>query len=169
MIDTHPSKWRPAAVGGLWLALAGSALWTAGCTDVAYNAGRKALACTSQSKPFEEWVGDPVALATVRTIAVLPPENTSAEKGFDAVAFATRFANQLASTGAVRVIYPRQALEAVERQNQAIRRHNAEVYHRRLLGIKPAAERAAMLQRAQAEGRESVAAEEDKPKELVDP
>ncbi len=161
--------WR-FGVCSLGIALAaGTAMWTAGCTDIAYDAGRKALACTSQSKPFEEWVGDPVALATVRTIAVLPLENTSAEKGFEAVAFATRFANQLASTGAVRVIYPRQALEAVERQNQAIRRHNAEVYHRRLLGAKPAAERAALLQRAQAEGRESIAAEEDRPRELMDP
>jgi len=162
-------RFRQSLPGSVGAVLAAAILWGGGCTDVAYDAGRKALACTSQSKPFEEWVGDPVALATVRTVIVLPPENTAAEKGFDAVAFATRFANQLASAGAVRVIYPRQALEAVEKQNQAIRRHNAEVYHRRLLGRRPAEERAAMLQRAQAEGRESVAAEEDKPKDLIDP
>ncbi len=89
----------------------------------------------SSSKPYQEYLEDPVALTTIKTIAVFPFDDRAPQPGFDADAFANKLANQLASHGKVRVLYPRDILEAVERENREARRHNAQLKEKISLGL----------------------------------
>ncbi len=156
---------RPARLAaGLFLGV--ELLLAPGCLTLARTVAR---ATTSVSYPHEQWEGDPVALATVKSVLVLPFADKAPEPGFDADGFATRLANQLSARGQLRVVYPREALALVETDNAEIRRHNAEYRRRQLLGIRPATERADLLQRADARRGEAVAGEEDRLQEMLDP
>lgn len=102
-----------------------------GCAD-----GRHIVAALgSSSQPYQEFLEDPVALTAIKTIAVFPFANHAPQPGFDADVFANQLANQLASQGKVRVIYPREILDKVEKNNRAARRHNAELRERVMLGL----------------------------------
>ncbi len=92
-------------------------------------------ALSSSSKPYQEYLEDPVALTTIKTIAVFPFDDRAPQPGFDADAFANKLANQLAAHGKVRVLYPRDILEAVERENREARRHNAQLREKVSLGL----------------------------------
>ncbi|MDR1613868.1 MAG: hypothetical protein LBT97_13985 [Planctomycetota bacterium] len=106
-------------------------LLLAGCVE-----GRHLTATLgSSSKPYQEFLEDPVALTTIRTIAVFPFENRSSQSGFDSEAFANKLANQLAAHGKVRVLYPQDILEFAERENAAARRHNAMLKEKMQLGL----------------------------------
>lgn len=89
----------------------------------------------SSSRPYQEYLEDPVALTSIRTIAVFPFEDGAPQPGFDADAFANKLANQLAAHGKIRLIYPREILEIADRENRAARRHNAEFRERVSLGL----------------------------------
>lgn len=115
-----------------------------GCIAVGRSIGRAAIAGPSQAK--EEFVGNPVALATVKTVVVLPFDCCAREPGFDAIDFATRLANQIASRGKLRVIYPREAIALAVKENRRADRHNAVLQQRELVeGIPP--------ERVEGEGR----------------
>lgn len=83
---------------------------------------------------FDERQGDPLALATTRTVAVLPFANRSGEAALDTGKFAETLANQLASSGLVRVVYPGQVMRLVEQENLAVERHNLDLQRNELLG-----------------------------------
>ncbi len=132
--------------------------------------GRSALAAvSSRSKPYQEVVDDPVMLTTIRSVAVFPFADEAPQEGFDADNFSTRLASQLASTGELRVLYPRQIMAMADQENRKIRRHNATYRNRKLLGITPADDRANMTRRANEKLDEAVAGEEDVSKRLLDP
>ncbi|MCC8191027.1 MAG: hypothetical protein LIP77_10415 [Planctomycetes bacterium] len=103
----------------------------AGCPE----ARHMATAVSSKSYPYQEYLEDPAALTTIKTIAVFPFDNRAPQPGFDADIFANKLANQLASHGKVRILYPRDILETVERENRATRRHNAELREKLALGL----------------------------------
>jgi hypothetical protein len=94
----------------------------------------------SSSRPYQEFLEDPVALTSIKTIAVVPFADRAPQPGFDAEAFANKLANQLAAHGQVQVIFPGEMLEAVERENQAAHRHNARLRERASLGLDPPGE-----------------------------
>ena len=114
-----------AAAAVLVLALIG------GCSEARHITA----ALGSSSKPYQEFLEDPAALTTIKTIAVFPFENRAPQPGFDADVFANKLANQLAAHGKVRVLYPRDILEAVERENREARRFNAQLRERIALGL----------------------------------
>ncbi|MCD8138436.1 MAG: hypothetical protein LUE17_01420 [Planctomycetaceae bacterium] len=89
----------------------------------------------SSSKPYHEYLEDPVTLTTIKTVAVLPFADKAPQPGFDSTAFANKLANELAAYGKVRVLYPRDILAAVERDNRNARRHNAQLRERIALGL----------------------------------
>ncbi len=153
---------RYAAPAGLALL---ALLAPAGCSGVR----RVARALGSHSTPVKVWEGDPVALATVKTVVVFPFVDNSPEPGFDALMFSTQLANQITAAGQLKVIYPRQALAVAASENRKVRRHNAELRQREMLGINPVEDRAAQTRRANTELRESVAGEEDVRKPVIDP
>ncbi|MCC8108460.1 MAG: hypothetical protein LIQ30_05315 [Planctomycetes bacterium] len=121
-----------------------------GCT---YEARHVAASLGSSSKPYQEFLEDPVTLTTIKTVAVFPFADRAPQPGFDTHDFANKLANQLASKGKVRVIYPRDILEEVERENQAARRHNARLKERLQLGLFEADENAEMLAQDPEAGR----------------
>lgn len=117
--------------------------------------GRRAIRAIhgADSKAFEEFPGDPVALATVKTIAVVPFEYVGTEPGFDAMAFSTQLATRLAMRGEVRVIYPRQVMDLAGRYNRVARDHNTQLQERALYG----------------EDMDALSTEERTPMERMDP
>ncbi len=141
-------------------------LFLVGCVDM----GRKGLgAVGSKSEAYDEWVGDPVALSTVRSVAVVPFANRALEPGFDNMTFATRLANQLTSHGKLRVVYPSEVMAEAERENLKVRQHNVGYRRRKMLGISVAEERADQLQVAHGQNAEVVAAREDSPLRELSP
>ncbi len=105
--------------------------FVAGCEE-----GRHITAALgSSSKPYQEFLEDPVALTTIKTIAIFPFDNKAPQPGFDADDFANKLANQLAAEGKVRVIYPNEILAAVEKENRENRRFNAQLKEKIALGL----------------------------------
>jgi hypothetical protein len=102
-----------------------------GCTEGKYMAA----AMGSSSKPYQEFLEDPVALTTIKTIAVFPFENRAPQPGFDSDAFANKLANQLAAQGKVRVLYPKDILEFAEKENRQAKLHNADLREKMRLGL----------------------------------
>ncbi|MDR0362767.1 MAG: hypothetical protein LBJ46_08820 [Planctomycetota bacterium] len=127
---SHPRRSGRAAMRFAPLALA-LAVAAGGCVE-----GRHIAATLgSKSKPYQEFLEDPVALTTIKTIAVFPFENRAPQPGFDSEAFANKLANQLAAQGKVRVLYPRDILEFAARENRAARRHNADLKEKIAFGL----------------------------------
>lgn len=89
----------------------------------------------SSSKPYQEFLEDPVNLTTIKTIAVFPFDDRAPQPGFDAEDFANKLANQLAAHGKVRVIYPKEILDRVGWENHQARRYNMELKEKIALGI----------------------------------
>ncbi len=131
MMPTHPG--RLAAV-----ALALAVVLAPGCNEMRHLTA----ALGSSSKPYQEFMEDPVTLTTIKTIAVFPFDDRAPQPGFDADAFANKLANQLAAHGKVRVLYPRDILERVEEENRNNRQHNARLREKRALGLISAQEAA---------------------------
>lgn len=102
-----------------------------GCSEARHIAA----SLGSSSKPYHEYLEDPVTLTTIKTIAVLPFADRAPQPGFDSDAFANKLANQLATFGKVRVLYPKDILAAVERENRGARRHNAQLREKVALGL----------------------------------
>lgn len=121
--------------------LAALAFLLAGCAD----ANHVVATLGSSSKPYQEYLEDPVALTTIKTIAVFPFANRAPQPGFDAEVFANKLATQLANYGKVRVIYPWDILGPIERENRDARRYNAQLREKMSLGLhlsdKPAGQR----------------------------
>lgn len=92
-------------------------------------------ALSSSSKAYQEYLEDPAALTTIKTIAVFPFANKTGQSGFDELNFSTKLANQLAVHGKVRIIFPRDILAPVARENRESRRHNALLQERIALGL----------------------------------
>ena len=108
-----------------------AALLTAGCNEARHITA----ALGSSSKPYQEFLEDPVTLTTIKTIAVFPFEDKAPQPGFDSDAFANKLANQLAAHGKVRVLYPRDILARVEEENRSSRRHNARLKEKLAMGL----------------------------------
>ena len=106
----------------------------AGC---AVDAQHVSAAMGSSSKPYQEKVEDPVNLTAIRTIAVVPFDDRARKTGFDAEAFADALANQLAALGQVRIIYPAEILQRVDKENRDVMQHNARLKERIALGLVP--------------------------------
>ncbi len=104
----------------------------AGC---GFDPAHVSAAMGSSSKPYQEKLEDPVNLTAIRSIAVVPFDDRARKAGFDAAAFADALANQLAALGQVRVIYPAEILQRVERENRDVLRHNARLKERIMLGL----------------------------------
>ncbi len=113
------------------LAVILTAVMASGCTEGKYMMA----AVGSSSKPYQEFLEDPVALTTIKTIAVFPFENRAPQPGFDSDAFANKLANQLAAQGKVRVLYPKDILEFAEKENRQARLHNADLREKMRLGL----------------------------------
>lgn len=156
--------------GGLLAAAAATllaALLATGCDE---DTARVALAAVgSQSKPYQEFVDDPVTLSTVKSVVVFPFANLSSGEGLSPEEFAQRLSNQLASQGELRVIYPNEAQAATDRENDNIRRHNSEYRSRVQLGQSLSELRKEQRRSAEGELRDNVAADEDKRLEYLDP
>lgn len=105
-------------------------LTTPGCKT---NEGLAALA--SKSVPHQEYPTDPIALAHIMTVAVLPFDDRASTPGFDGELFATKLANQLGGHGEFRVIFPRDFLALAEKQNRAEQRRQQELQTRQRLGL----------------------------------
>lgn len=125
---TYPGKIRLAIVLAV---LAAALLAFAGCSE----ARHVTAALGSSSKPYHEYLEDPVTLTTIKTVAVMPFADKAPQPGFDSDAFANKLANQLAAYGKVRVLYPRDILAQVERDNRNARRHNAQLREKIALGL----------------------------------
>ena len=91
-------------------------------SDTARKAARAAYGGTTDS--FEEFTGDPVAIATTKSVAFIPFDYVGRLEGFDTMTFTTRFASQMSTRGAVRVIFPREAMKLVEIENRKVNQHN---------------------------------------------
>lgn len=102
-----------------------------GCIDDRYLVA----AVGSKSKAYQEFMEDPVTLTAITTVAVFPFDNRAPLPGFDADVFANKLANQLASAGQIRVLYPKDVLEFADRENRAARRHNADLREQIRLGL----------------------------------
>lgn len=102
-----------------------------GCNE----ANHITAALGSSSKPYQEFMEDPAALTTIKTVAVFPFDDRAPQPGFDSAEFANKLANQLAAHGKVRVLYPRDILSTVEKENRAAKRHNAELKEKIALGL----------------------------------
>ncbi|MHC4871715.1 MAG: hypothetical protein ACYTFY_07710 [Planctomycetota bacterium] len=94
---------------------------------------------------LDEFEGDPITLSTVKSVAIFPVENATGSDSFDSISFSTKMANQLASRGIVRVIFPRQVVAETVDLNKKIERHNRELTKLKLLGKDPAKERSEKL------------------------
>lgn len=97
-----------------------------GCMEdvgaVARTTGRAVYG--AQSKSYEEFPGDPVALATTKTVLFIPFEYNGLEEGFDSMVFTTRLANQVATQAELRVLYPRDILKLTQLENRKIEQKN---------------------------------------------
>ena len=113
----------------------------------------------SASKPYAEYAVDPVGLVAIRTIAILPFDDRTRDGTFDAQEFALRFANQLASLGVFRVLYPGDVLGDVEAVNRSVQRHNDRLRHFARYGMTPEND----------EGEEAAPAPVSAPREPWDP
>ncbi len=113
--------------------LLGLLLCGSGCFMSMARKGVRAAA-GGDSKAYKEVTGDPVALATVKTILVLPFDSVASEPGFDAMDFSTRLANKLNSRGKVRILYPKQGMMLATKQNRQIARQNNELQQYMLMG-----------------------------------
>ncbi|MBP5234258.1 MAG: hypothetical protein J6333_12755 [Planctomycetes bacterium] len=89
---------------------------------LARTTGRAAYG--AQSKSYEEFPGDPVALATTKTVLFIPFEYNGMEEGFDTMVFTTRLANQVATQAELRVLYPRDILKLTQLENRRIEQKN---------------------------------------------
>ncbi|MHC4884204.1 MAG: hypothetical protein ACYTGH_03875, partial [Planctomycetota bacterium] len=134
-----------------------------GCVEL--RGTRVATRMLQPSKAWDERDGDPVALATTRSVAVLPFDNQSGEPSFSPETFSQKLSSQLAAMGTVRVIFPQEVKRTLDRLNQEIRHHNDTLYKLDLLGKTPSEERKA---RSDA-GLTSVSSGENKPKALLNP
>ncbi len=114
-----------------------------GCAEL--WATRAATRVFQPVSALDEIEGDPLALSAVKSIAIFPVANNSGNSSFDSMSFSTKFANQLASKGLVRVTFPRQVIREVEILNDQILRHNQELRKLILLGKDPAKERTEKL------------------------
>ena len=145
----------------LLLALIGAAGLVSGCSEARHITA----ALASSSKAYQEFMEDPVALTTIKTVAVFPFDDRAPQPGFDADVFANKLANQLAAHGKVRVLYPRDILEQVERENREARRHNVRLKEEMSLGLS--------LRRAKADGEDGIFSddgpEEAKPRRYYNP
>ncbi|MDR1519549.1 MAG: hypothetical protein LBU23_05325 [Planctomycetota bacterium] len=106
-------------------------LLPAGCDE----ARRIGATLGSSSKPYQEFLEDPVALTAIKTIAIVPFADQAPQPGFDADVFANKLANQLAAHGKMRIIFPAEMLAVVDSQNRAAYRHNAQLRERRSIGL----------------------------------
>ena len=89
---------------------------------LARTTGRAAYGANSKS--YEEFPGDPVALATTKTVLFIPFEYNGMEEGFDTMVFTTRLANQVATQAEMRVLYPRDILKLTQLENRKIEQKN---------------------------------------------
>ncbi len=130
---------RTRGRANLWMRLAGVGLACAalaGCGEPWLT--RSATRSLQPVQSYEEREGDPAALSTLKRVAVLPFEDLTGDSSFDADRFAQSMAAQLAGEGELKVVFPAEVAAAVEAENRAIRRHNAQVHRNALLGVRPA-------------------------------
>lgn len=100
-----------------------------GCFEEMGAAGRTVgrAAYGGVSKSYEEFPGDPVALATTKTVLFMPFEYNGIEEGFDTMIFTTRLANQVATQAEMRVLYPLDALKLTQLENRKIENKNRKL------------------------------------------
>lgn len=108
-----------------------------GCTEP--HAARVATRLLDPVSALDRVEGDPVALAGMKSIAILPFENLAPENDFDPMKFSQKIAGQLSSRGEVRVIFPQETMRQLEAYNKEVEIHNRQLHKLMLLG-KPAAE-----------------------------
>ena len=103
-----------------------SAFSLGGCIDQMSKTARKAAraAYGGTTDSFEEFTGDPVAIATTKSVAFIPFDYVGRLEGFDTMTFTTRFASQMSTRGEVKVVFPREAMKLVEIENRKVNQHN---------------------------------------------
>ncbi len=108
------------------LLLAVMVFMATGCQREVQNSARKMARAVHGGKTdaYEEFTGDPVAIATTKSVAFIPFDYLGGTEGFDTMGFTTRFAAQMATRGAVKVVFPREAMKLVEMENRKVNQHN---------------------------------------------
>lgn len=111
-------------------------LFAGGCYESVANAARKGAraAYGAGTKAYQDFPGDPVAIATAKNIAFIPFDSVAPQEGFNSTAFTTAMASQLATRGEVRVFYPQEILKIVEIENRKARAHNVKLQDRITMG-----------------------------------
>lgn len=117
------------------MALIGS-LFAAGCYDEMARAARKGAraAYGADTKSYQEFPGDPIAIATVKNIAFIPFDSVAPQDGFNSITFTTAMASQLATRGEVRVFYPHEIMKITEVENRKANAHNVRLQERVAMG-----------------------------------
>lgn len=123
-------RWIAAGVLGVFC------LSVTGCYDAAARMARKSAraAYGADSKAYQEFPGDPIALATVKNIAFIPFDSVAPQDGFNSTAFTTALASQLATRGEVRVFYPQEIMKITEVENRKANAHNMRLQERVAMG-----------------------------------
>ncbi|MBN1256383.1 MAG: hypothetical protein JXA52_01620 [Planctomycetes bacterium] len=110
----------------------GSLLVSSGCTEP--YGSRVATRIMQPVSARDEIMGDPIAVATIRSIAIIPFDNISSDESCDTMMFARKLAAGLAETGDFEIIYPLEVARLVEKQNREVDIHNSNLRRNRLLG-----------------------------------
>ncbi len=103
-----------------------------GMSESARKAARAAYGGTTDS--YEEFTGDPIAIATTKSVAFIPFDYIGRLEGFDTMTFTTRFASQMSTRGEVKVIFPREAMKLVEIENRKVNQHNRLLSEMAMMG-----------------------------------
>ena len=110
--------------------------FTGGCQAEMSKAARKAARAVygGTTSSYEEFTGDPIAIATTKSVAFIPFDYVGRLEGFDTMTFTTRFASQMSTKGQVKVVFPRQAMKLVEVENRKVNQHNTQLAEMVMMG-----------------------------------
>ncbi len=111
---------------------------TTGCKEEMAGLARKVTraAYGGTTDAYEEFTGDPIAIATTKSVAFIPFDYVGRLEGFDTMTFTTRFASQMSTRGEMKVVFPREAMKLVEVENRKVDQHNTQLAEMVMMGEK---------------------------------
>ena len=111
---------------------------TTGCKEEMAGLARKVTRATygGTTDAYEEFTGDPIAIATTKSVAFIPFDYVGRLEGFDTMTFTTRFASQMSTRGEMKVVFPREAMKLVEVENRKVDQHNTQLAEMVMMGEK---------------------------------
>jgi len=112
-----------------------AALLALSCLPGCWSANEMIAGAASRGRPYQEYARDPIALAAIHTVAVLPFDNRAPGPGFNGEEFAVKLASQLGGRGQFKVLYPQDFIDLASRQNRADGRRRDELATRLRLGL----------------------------------